>query len=154
MSSCTSEHSPAYNPWAPCYWGYPYPFFYDPSVYWSGSCCTVCSRPHHLCCCTQKSLMQLPQELAGDPAGAKEAFIGGARDVHLTLEYMPIVVATANVKLVITAADGTVTTVDLTGMTSGYHVKDDFSALSPGANITLEITDCQARLRWCEVIAC
>lgn len=152
--SCTSEYSPTYNPWTPYYWGYPYPYFYDSSAYLSGTCCTVCCKPYHLCSCREKKMMQLPQELVGDTASVKKAFIGGTRDAHLTLEYLPVTVATANVKLVITAVDGTVTTVDLSGMASGYHVKDDFAALSPGANITLEVTDCQARLRWCEVIAC
>ncbi len=154
MSSCTSEHSPIYDPWASCCWGSPHPYFYNPFAYWAGSCCTVCGKPYQFCSCTQKNLMKLPQELTGDPTGAKEAFIGGTLDVHLTLEYLPIVVATANVKLVITAVDGTVTTVDLSGIASGYHVKEDFTALSPGAKIKLEVTDCQARLRWCEVITC
>ena len=98
--------------------------------------------------------MSVPHELLGDPAGAEEAFIGGKTDVHLCLEYLVETDAPApEVKLTLTSG-GTTTTWSDTGIAVGYHVKEDFMSLKPGATVVLEVKDAAARLRWCETICC
>ena len=147
--SCFTKFYPVCHPWSH-YSYYPYPYFGFPSSY--SACCPVCYQPYHLCCC-KKSYMMLPQELFVDPATSpKERFVGGIEDVRLTLEYMKTG-ASPKVKITITDAEGT-TVWDVTTIPDGYHVKDKFATVSPGAKIKVEVTDCRARLRWCEIISC
>jgi hypothetical protein len=98
--------------------------------------------------------MIVPHELVGDTAGPEEAFIGGKTDVHLSLEYLVEAGAPSpEVKLTLTSGGATSTWSD-TGIAVGYHVKDDFMTLPPGATAVLEVKDAAARLRWCETVCC
>lgn len=99
--------------------------------------------------------MTVAHELEADAASSpQEALIGGRCDVHLSLEYLVETGATApEVKLTVTE-DGATSTWSDTGIAEGYHVKEDFMSVEPGARVTLEVTDATARLRWCETICC
>lgn len=120
-----------------------------------GHCvCPVCCLPFHQCCCTFKPSMFVPQELSAAPGASEQTIIGGSHPVRLTLEYKPEATATsASVKVTVTDSEGT-SDWNQTGIAAGYHTKTDFSAVSPGATITLETNECFARLRWCELICC
>lgn len=97
--------------------------------------------------------MLMPREISVDP-GTQEAFIGGAQDVNLTLEYKPVSGATSpGVKITVTDSDGT-SEWNVTSIPDGFHVKSDFASVVPGCTVTLETTECMARLRWCELVSC
>lgn len=128
--------------------------YYETPHYYS--CCSVCCRPYHLCCCDVKSSAMLPEEIAADSTNTSaEALIGGLSDVRLTLEYMADEgkTSTATVVITITGSEET-TTLEIKNIAAGYHIKDDFAAVKPGSKVKLEVNDCSARLRWCEVISC
>ena len=115
--------------------------------------CPHCHQPQGLCGCGSRDVMNIAEELFVDAASSpKEAFIGGLEDVSLTLEYMKSGTS-PEVKLTITNG-GETTAWDVTGITDGYTIKDDFASIAPGSQIKLEVTDCTARLRWCETIHC
>lgn len=146
-------HSYMYYPYHG-YWGhqhYPWPHYaypYMPMV------CTGCCQPAHLCRCAKPlAHMKVPQELAVDGASSpKTAFIGGLENVSLSLEYLKTG-ATPAIKIAITEA-GQTTTWDITTIPDGYQIKENFASVAPGAEIEIDVTDCMARLRWCEVICC
>lgn len=97
--------------------------------------------------------MKMPQELFIETSPPpKKAFVGGVEDVTLTLEYMKTG-ANPDVKVTITGTDGT-TVWKISSIPDGYHVKDNFATVSPSSEIQIEVTNCTARLRWCEVIPC
>jgi len=97
--------------------------------------------------------MKLPQELFVDSTSSpKETFVGGVEDLRLTLEYMKTGTS-PHAKITITDADGT-TVWDITTIPDGYHVKEEFATVSPGSKVKIEVTDCTARLRWCEIVSC
>ena len=50
--------------------------------------------------------------------------------------------------------DGSSSTWDITTIPDEYQIKENFSTVSPGAEVKLEVTECTARLRWCEVVCC
>jgi hypothetical protein len=95
----------------------------------------------------------VPEELYVEGASATNTkFIGGFHDVTLTLEYMK---TGASPSLKVTLTDGSETTIwEVTGIADGYKIKEDLTSVSPGTSVKVEATDCTARLRWCEVIAC
>jgi hypothetical protein len=95
---------------------------------------------------------QVQQEISADPSGQeKTVMVGGASPVGVTLEYLPVEGAKSpSVKVVLSAPDGTATTIDESSITAGYHVKDDLTPLAPGTLIQLTVTECIARLRWLE----
>ena len=143
----------------PAYTGHCHP----PYAHWFGAYlsdplyhpwCPVCWQPHHTCCCHTGPDVFIPQELSVDTTTtSKDTFVGGSRDVLLTLEYMPVTGATSpSVKLVVEDAGGT-TDWDLTSVPDGYHVKSNFASVAPGAKLTLSANECLARLRWFELIS-
>lgn len=122
------HHPYMYYPWP--YYGYPYGPYAAPL-----------------------SHMKVPQELAVDAASSpKTAFIGGLTNVALSLEYLKSG-TTPSIKIAITES-GATTTWDITTIPDGYQVKENFASVAPGAEIEIDVADCMARLRWCEVICC
>lgn len=121
------------------HYGYPYYWYWPP--YHPG----MCHQP--LAC------MKLPQEVVADAtATTRDAFIGGAEDVSLSLEYLKTG-ATPSVKVTITDS-GSTATWSITTVPAEYQIKESLTTVSPGATVKLEVADCTARLRWCEVISC
>jgi len=99
--------------------------------------------------------LTVPQEVAADAANSpQEGFVGGQSDAHLTLEYLVAAGATSPTVTVTIEVGGSVSTWTDTGIAEGYHTKEDFAALPPGAKLTLEVSEAVARLRWCETVCC
>jgi hypothetical protein len=97
--------------------------------------------------------MKLPQELLADATtSSSQTFIGGSHNVSLSLEYLKTG-TNPSAKVIITEG-GTTSTWDITTMPDEYQIKENFSTVSPGANLTLTVVDCTARLRWCEIVCC
>ena len=153
------SHHHHYGCYPPAYTGVCHPHHGD----WFGnwftdavyqSCCPVCWQPYHSCCCAPASHHHLPQELMVDTTTtSKDTFVGGTHDVLLTLEYMAVTGATSpSVKLKIEDSDGA-TDWEITSVPDGYHVKSRFASAAPGAKLTLEVTECLARLRWFEFVS-
>ncbi|OQZ05082.1 MAG: hypothetical protein B6D34_00585 [Candidatus Brocadia sp. UTAMX1] len=135
---------------------YPYFGYVGYKPYFTPSCCPACSMPYNLCTCSNETLMMIPEDLAVDTAiSTRDTFVGGIEDVNLTLEYMSDggTPGTRTVTITITSGGGT-TVWKETNIADGYHVKDDFASIQPGANVKIEVADCKARLRWCETICC
>jgi hypothetical protein len=144
------QHPYACYPWH----GYPwYQWTYYAVPYYS-MYCPSCCQPAHLCQCAKPlTAMKLPQELMADTTNpSSQAFIGGSEDVSLSLEYLKTGTS-PTVKVNITE-NGTTSTWDIATMPDEYQVKENFSTVSPGAQVTLDVVDCTARLRWCEVVCC
>jgi len=136
------------------YHGHPYyQWAYCPAPH-HATFCSTCCQPANLCqCLTTLSQMKLPQELLADSTTpSSESFIGGSQNVSLSLEYLKTG-ATPSAKVTITES-GTTSTWDITTMPDDYQIKENFSTVSPGANVKLDVVDCTARLRWCEIVCC
>ena len=136
------------------YYGYPYypwPYY---AVPYQTMVCSSCYQPVHMCQCAKPlTSMKLPQELLADSTTpSNKIFVGGAQDVSLSLEYLKTG-ASPTIKVVITE-NGSSSTWDITTIPDEYQIKENFSTVSPGAQLALQVTDCTARLRWCEVICC
>ena len=152
-----AQHHPSMcNPWALYFHHHPEYFWANihSQFYWHHYC-PVCCQPYHLCCCVAKTQFQIPQELSVDSSTSpKEALIGGLCDTSLTLEYMAEEgAAFPSIKITLTGSDGT-STWEESSIPAGYHVKSDFSTVSPGTKVKIEVTEAIARLRWCETICC
>ncbi len=133
-----------------------YPYYVGYNPYFMPACCSACSMPYNQCTCGGKTSVLIPEELAVDTTTTpKETFIGGSEDVNLTLEYMSDggTPATRNVTLTINSA-GSTTVWTETNIADGYHIKNEFASIPPGATVELAVTDCKARLRWCETVCC
>ena len=159
MFPCKShEHGPGPNPWTyppyPPYWPPyglygAYPPAYPPMPY-----CPFCGQP------TAPEppppppcRVIVPQEMWLDPAAeTKTIFIGGAAKVRLTLEYMKVTGAAS--PKVSTTITGQADWSDAAITTDGYHVKNDFALVDPGASVTVTVAEVVARLRWCEQVEC
>jgi hypothetical protein len=97
----------------------------------------------------------VPFELAvGGETTSQEALVGGTATVHPTLEYLVEGGAVAPEVTVTITVDGTTTTWSESAIPVGYHVKNDFAGIDPGAMVKLEAVDATARLRWCERLCC
>lgn len=153
VGSCAHGHWPMGHSWAPGH--YPYFVYAGPYAYpYPISLCPVCCQPQWHCHCAPKMPMVVPEEALVDASSPKkEVFVGGNCDAKLTLEYMPVTLATSSVTVTITVS-GSTTTWKEQPISDGYHVKKDFSSVAPGAKVVVEVTDAIARLRWCEVIDC
>lgn len=137
---------PYHTPYNPCM--VPYIYYHYPP------CCPVCCQPYHLCCCVSGHKMILPQEVWVDASSpSKEVFIGGISDVKLTLEYMPAG-SPPDVNITITDPGGSTSTWNESPIPAGYHVKSDFSTVTPGSLVKIGVANAMARLRWCEVVEC
>lgn len=125
-----------------CGYGYPYYWYWTPyhAVPYGGSA-------------PQLTCMKLPREIVADAtATSKEAFIGGGENASLSLEYLKTGAA-PTVKVSIT--DGGSTMVwSITTVPAEYQIKEHFTTVSPGATVKLDVVDCTARLRWCEIVSC
>jgi len=116
--------------------------------------CSSCGQPAQLCQCAKPlSQMKLPQELLADATTTSaEGFIGGLEDASLSLEYLKTG-DEPSLKISITES-GSTSEFNITTIDDGYTVKENFSTLPPGTEIKIEVTNCTARLRWCEIICC
>lgn len=132
----------------PCYHGQYYAAPYQPMV------CGSCGHVAHPCQGTPSlTAMKLPRELTADSTTtSSQMFIGGSNDASLSLEYLKTGTS-ATLKVTITE-NGQTTTWDLATLPDEYQIKESFTTVSPGAEVLLEVTDCTARLRWCEIICC
>ena len=145
--SCHHYHSRC-APGGPYYPSYFYPGYWPPFPYYY-SCCPVCRLPAFLCACAAKPPAPIPKELDLKADDTQTTFIGGAKDVNLTLEYKPA--DPANAKITVTVADGEGSSEwVVTGIPAGYHVKSEFAKVTPGATVTIKTTKCPAHLKWCE----
>lgn len=135
------------------------PYYAEPYAWLAPSCCgpvvpyvpvAYVAMPGHV-----PHAMSVPRELGATPATSpQEAWIGGTSEVHLTLECLVNAGAAAPEVKVVIVSEGSTTTWTETALDEGYHVKDDFAAVKPGAKVTIAVTDLTARLRWCETIRC
>ncbi|NLI83728.1 MAG: hypothetical protein GX443_18900 [Deltaproteobacteria bacterium] len=153
---CCSRHTPVCHPWAwrhECCHYHPPAWFTGPAV--QPYLCPLCGQPYHLCCCSIRPSIHVHQEVSADTANpSREAFIGGSRNVRLTIEYMPVTGATTpSVKVVVTDSSDS-SEWNVTTIPAGYHVKEDFASAAPGSTVKLEVKECMARLRWCEALCC
>jgi hypothetical protein len=87
-------------------------------------------------------------------ASPQEALVGGICTARPTLEYLVAEDAAAPEVTVTITFEGTTTTWSESAIAEGYHVKDDFAGIEPGAVVRLEAVDATARLRWCERLCC
>ena len=136
------------------YYGHPYYHWQYYTIPYHPMVCSTCCQPVHLCQCQKPlSYMKIPQEILADSTTtSQQAFIGGLEDVSLSLEYLKTG-ASPTVDVTITE-NGQTSTWNITTIPDEYQVKENFATVSPGAEIKLNVTDCTARLRWCEVICC
>ena len=129
---CSYPIEPVYMPWCPC-----------------------CHPPHQESeGKEEKHSKCVPMEISADTAApSKDAQVGGTKKVELTLEYTPDSGATApTIKVVVTESDGS-SEWNLTTVPAGYHVRSEFASVAPGAKITLQVSQCMARLRWFEQLS-
>lgn len=147
-------HPNVYNPGCYSHYGYPYYWQYYTAPSYPPMICNNCCQPAHMCQCAKPlSYMKLPQEIVADATTTtKNAFIGGLEDVSLSLEYLKTG-TTPTLKVTITE-NGSTAAWDITTIPDAYQIKENFTTVSPGAVIKLEVADCTARLRWCEVVCC
>lgn len=153
MYPCRARmYDPGYDPWALYY--SQVPFYPEPySFHGMPQRCPTCHQPSYLCHCNDVTQVLFPEEAMVSAANSpKELFIGGACEVRLTLEYMPIPEAAAPAVQVAITDAGSTSTWSETAISEGYHTKNDFSTVKPGARVTVTVTDSVARLRWCEVL--
>lgn len=99
----------------------------------------------------------VPQQIDATGDARPTAMVGGLGDAYLTLEYL-VEADAADTTVTVNAVqpDGTNSTWTDNGAGVGFHVKEQFLAVKPGAKLTLEVKDINvtARLRWCETICC
>jgi hypothetical protein len=103
--------------------------------------------------CTPSTIVPFELSVTG-ATSPQEALVGGSGAVRPTLEYLVAAGAAAPEVTVTITLDGTTTTWSESAIAEGYHVKDDFAAIEPGAVVRLEAVDATARLRWCERLCC
>lgn len=138
------------------YYGHPYYQWQYYTMPYHTMYCSTCCQPVHLCQCAKPlTYTKLPQELLADATTpTNQIFIGGSEDISLSLEYLKTPGATSpSVKVTITE-NGSSSTWDITTIPDEYQIKENFSTVSPGAEVKLEVVECTARLRWCEVVCC
>lgn len=147
-------HPQLYYPYYGGYYAYPYTHWpYATSAYYP-TFCSQCGHPAHHCQCAKPlAHMKLPLELLADTANpSQQTFVGGLEAVSLSLEYMKTGTS-PSLKVSITET-GITSVADITPIDDGYHIKESFLTVAPGATLKLDVTDCTARLRWCELICC
>ncbi len=147
------RHGWMHHPGAPHDYG-PYSFWPMPYAYPAPfPICPACHQPHHLCHCTPRLKIILPQEALVDAGSSpKEVLIGGLRSAKATLEYMPDEGAAApTIEVTITDSGSTFTWKE-DPVAAGYHVKSDLPELAPGAKVRVDVVEVMARLRWFEVV--
>ena len=136
------------------YYGHPYGHgHYYANPHHPATCGGCGPAAHHCHPAPLLTAMKLPRELNADSTTtSSQMFIGGSRDVSLSLEYLKTG-ASATLKVTITES-GQTTTWDLATLPDEYQIKENFTTVAPGAEVLLEVTDCTARLRWCEIVCC
>jgi hypothetical protein len=137
-----NHYHPMYYPYYGGYYAYPY----YPWPYAGMGC-------HPMGHTAPLTHMKLPLEILVDATTTSQSsFIGGLEDAKLSLEYLKTGTS-ASLKVSVTQA-GTTTVTDVTPLADDYQIKENFLTVSPGATVTLDVIDCTARLRWCEIICC
>jgi hypothetical protein len=96
------------------------------------------------------------QDQANANAGTGTAFIGGGCCVTLAVEYAPSVATATSVVLVaVKDSEGTAliwARSEPAG--TGYRVHECIITTKPGATLVVDVLNCTARVRWCEVFSC
>ena len=99
--------------------------------------------------------------LSGQAVGAAlkitpEAFIGGGCCVSLSVEYAPQTPTTAfAVEIGVVDSEGTkMLWIRSEQPGAGYKVKEGIITTKPGAQLYVVVSNCTARVRWCEVFSC
>lgn len=85
-----------------------------------------------------------------------KTFIGGGCCVTLAVEYAPSA-ATAAFGVAVAVKDSEGTTMIWSRQEpvgTGYRVHECIISTKPGATLILEVSNCTARVRWCEVFSC
>lgn len=123
-------------------------------IYLSSLCHAMYGNPVQQCKSQAPlSTTKITCELVADSANpTSQVFVGGSTYVSLSLEYLKT--GTSAKITVTTTENGQKTTWDLGALPDEYQIKENFTTLSPGADILLEVTDCTSRIRWCETICC
>lgn len=89
-------------------------------------------------------------------AGLGTAFIGGGCCVTLAVEYAASVATAAfGVAVGVTDSEGTLLIwgrAEPAG--TSYRIHECIITTKPGATLTVEVANCTARVRWCEVFSC
>jgi hypothetical protein len=103
-------------------------------------------------------ITKLPAQLsdAASNIGGATAFIGGGCCVTLAVEYAASV-ATAAFAVVVMVKDSEGTVLawgreEAAG--TSYRVHECIITTKPGATLLVEVSNCTARVRWCEVFSC
>jgi hypothetical protein len=99
--------------------------------------------------------MLLAREVDADTAApSKDGFIGGSRQVFLSLEYLVDTGASSPTVKVTTASGGSSATWSDDTPAEGYTVRQAVLSAAPGTKVTLAVNNATARLRWCELVCC
>jgi hypothetical protein len=138
--------------------------------------CRQCGQPSGSCCCgcrecrkEAKELVVTPDSSPGNiggvtqdpgrilqPSGTGVSFIGGGCCVTLAVEYVAsLATSTFSVEVTVRDSEGTELTwrrVEAVGTT--YRVHECIITTKPGATLTVIVSNCTARVRWCEVFSC
>ena len=96
------------------------------------------------------------RQVGASAIGSDKAFIGGGCCVTLAVEYAPSA-ATTQFGVVVAVRDSEGTTLIWSRYEqpgTGYRVHECIITTKPGATLTLEVANCTARVRWCEVFSC
>lgn len=148
-AGCGGWHGCAgYGGSMPMYYWPQCPPYYSP--WWGGGWGQHVHRHEH----EHEHHKDVPEEISADkatPSGT--ALVGGAEEVHFSLEYAPDAAAVSPfVKVTITDAGGN-SEWNLTAIPAGYHVKRRFASAAPGATVKLEVGETTAHLRWFELVS-
>jgi hypothetical protein len=146
--------------------------------------CRQCGQPSGSCCCGCRECRKEAKELVVTPGartttgqtpgtalqalqiakvsdettniGTATAFIGGGCCVTLAVEYAATVATTAFAVVVeVKDSEGTLLAwgrQEAAGTT--YRVHECIITTKPGATLLVEVSNCTARVRWCEVFSC
>ena len=99
--------------------------------------------------------MLLAREIDADTSTpSQDGFVGGARPVFLSLEYLVDAGAKSPAVKVTTTASGSSATWSDDAPAEGYTVRQAVLSAAPGTKVTLSVNNAFARLRWCELVCC
>ena len=99
--------------------------------------------------------LKVPRDLEADPSTkSKQALVGGAGDVSLSLEYLVETGASSPTVTLTTTTGGASAKWTDAAPAVGYFVHEALLSAKPGTKVTLEVNNVIARVRWCETVCC